>query len=239
MCKQKQHSKELCVAAQKEGLLGLLFYAQLFKYRDNYNPVNRRDNPFNDTKKNNEHFDKLKKSENIDRTGGYFSRSKLRFEAKRLGVSENTLRITLGKLVKQGWARRTTNGWVLVSMNKIASSLGVELTKFKIKAKNLKEFKEKIAYVEIAILERKVKIKTLKTNGIESATTLSCKELAKRLGYKSAMTGVNRERSLEKKLLLGITRHQVMRTEIVNEVGVKQVIFKRDCNNLKVTKINH
>ncbi len=227
-------SREYWSEANRQGKLTLYYIFCKLKYRNNYNPINTRLNPFNDTELNKEYFNKLKKEINIhaDLTGGFIKRSQLGIVAKQIGYSENTLRINLGKLKSLGLVKKTFTGWLLVSTKKSASLLGIELEKLRIRGDTKEDLKNKhtLSYIKTTVHKQK-HYKVMDEARRTIPGTLSCEVLSKRMGYRSAMTGSNRERKLEKEQRIIVSRKPLERKEKTNN-GFTYYVLERPCNVL-------
>jgi len=233
-----QASVEFWRKANEMNMFNLMFYFSKLKYRDNYNPLTKQEkNPFNDTKLNKEYFAQLKaenklRNTHCDRTGGFIHKSKLKLVAKKIKVPFNTLRGLLPKLEKAGLIIPKGKGWRMISMTDAAKMIGVELYQLRIKATTKKELKSKLAYNTIKSIQHKA-AKLLHKTYNDMTVKVSCSELAKRLGYKSAMTGCNRERQLERVAKLIIKRLTTVKVVLVDSVNNETYsYYKNPCNSL-------
>lgn len=224
-------SNEFWYKSQKAGMFNLMFYFTRLKFRDNYQkPDKTEGNPFNDTKLNKEYFAKLKtenklKNNHCDLTYGFIRRADLKKIAKRIRVPYNTLRTIIPKLESSGFIIRTHTGWRMISMNKAAALIGINLKRLRIKANTKQELKSILAYNIIKKTIHK-KNKVLHQTNNNMSITLSCKKLSEKLGYKSATTGSYREKTLEKDKRLIVFRQQPF----------YDYIWKRPCNTLILLK---
>lgn len=222
----------------RKGLFSLMFIFTKLKFRNNYNPINTKCNPFNDTKLNKEYFKKLRSETNIfaDLTGGFIKRSQLPMIARKIGYKENTIRIAIGKLTKLGLLKKTHTGWIIVSMSKASLIVAnINLPKLKIKGNTKDELKSRHAYCVIKRVGVKQGKVMHKTDDNVSAT-LSCRTLANKLGYKSAMTANYRERKLEVNNKIVVVRHELETKVFVDDYGNKIKEYKNPCNLLKILR---
>ena len=225
-------SDNLWIEAQKKDYFNQMFYFQKLKFRNNYNPLSRIErNPFNDTKANKEFLEQYKINIHADLSYGFIRKSELKQIAKQIKVPYNTLRSIMPRLETSKLIIKTFTGWNMISMEKAAKLLGIELKQLRVKAETQKELKLKLAcnIIKRVKFKRNAKFKkdkiTHETNS-KMPVILSCKSLAKKLGYKSAMTGSQREQQLEKMHKLEIKRFE----------PVYDIFWKRSCNELNIIK---
>ena len=238
-------SQQFWTASTKAGLFTSMFYFVKLKFRNNYQKLSKFEkNPFNDNKANKEYFAKLRadhklKSNHCDKTGGFIHRDKLNEIAKQIHVPFNTLKTHIRKLESAGLIVRQSKGWKMISMSKAAIIVGVELKQLRIKANTKNELKEKLVYNLIKhtnLKMKKVEAKTSNKSSQPFSLTLSCMTIANRLGYKSAMTGVSREKLLEKKGRIIISRYKP--EKVMLKKGAKTIpldsdyFWKRPCNTI-------
>ena len=233
-------SEYFWATAQKLGIFALMQIFVNLKFRNNYNPYDFKDktlsNPFNNTKLNKEFFSKIKKMIHSDKTGGFIKRSELQLISKKIGYSENTVRINLGKLTHLGFVRKTKSGWVMKSITKVAELIGIELKRLRIKGNTVTETKNKCFFSIVnTIIRKRDKVTHQPKSNVPA--TISCKYLAEKLGYLSATTASKFERLLERQHQLIIKRSALVKTVLVDSLNNEIVMYKRPCNTLMPVKL--
>lgn len=193
-----------------------------------------------------------------DLNGGFLHKSKLIATAKELNISVNTLRQRLSDFNRIGWVNRTHTGWKLISWKKIVHNYQPNIKKIAFKEKTEQKLNEKLAY---EIIERSIKKQVHAKYSYESKSTrknlahallsssefsISCRTLAKKLGYSSPATGIRMEQILKKQNLIKIEKRQrklcdveFYEIELENNQGLINrcfilggTVYERLCNNL-------
>jgi hypothetical protein len=218
----------------KSGDTALIQLLTKLKYRNNYNPINTKENPYNDRKLNNEYFKKLKKDTNIyaDLTGGFVKYKDLHKIARQIGYSFNTLRLYLKRLERLNLVIRYNTGWLLKSITEIGKYYGVEIKKLIIKAKDRYELKIKHSLAILKEIKYRAAKKTHQTKSTMSVL-ISCHFLAKKAGFKSSATGHRIETILEseKKVKIEHGKIKIGYQKFLNDI---RYTFRRDCNIINV-----
>lgn len=164
-----------------------------------------------------------------DTTGGFINKKQLDKIGQCLEIKQ--IRVHISRLKKKGLIIPTHNGYTMVSMTKAAKELGVDLKQLTIKAKTLPKLKSKLAYITTTRCLKRQQYVTHKSSKHNAGTTFSCKHFSQMLGYKSPMTGCNREKLLEDecKVIIGRDRNRQWR---ITHKGVR--VYWRPCNNIVV-----
>ena len=190
--KDIKSSEQYWVVAQRRGLFSIFVLHQKLKYRDNYNPITKMSkedkNPYNDKECNANFFSNYNR--HSDMTGGFIRKDSLRKIAKQIGYSYNTLRMKLPVMESLGLVIRCKTGWVMVSIIKVAKTLGIDLGRLRIKGKTKQEIKDKVARSVIKNVSKYQDRSSDRNNGSSLGTLLSCARLSKLTGHKSPSTGI-------------------------------------------------
>ena len=206
------------------------------KFRNNKRKLSKQEkNPFNDSKLNKEYLSHINKR--ADLTGGFIPLAELKQIAKQVGYTQKTLSVKLRELCRAGLIIKKHTGYVMISMIKAAAMLDVNLKRLKTWNNDRNVLKNKHA---LNVIKRVIYKKNKVTHGTHcsNAVTLSCKGLSSKLGYKSQMTGCKREKSLELKNQITISRHRPVKGTLVDSAESswwKRNLWKVPCNKLKLS----
>lgn len=231
-------SQQFWTAAREQGKFNIYYWFERLKYRDNFHPVNRRENPFNDTAKNNEFFKEEQKRVHTDYSGGFIRKSEIKAISRQLGTSPNTLRENIRKMVKEGLLEATFTGWRMISNKRAAALLNVKLNRLKL----YEQDKEILKQVHTNSVIKSMRKTQVVRHGINEhdAGTISCRKLAKRIGVKSAMTAIRMEKKLEAKFKLVVERFKPEKVCRLDEYETGMTghfvkggfVYRRPCNCL-------
>lgn len=191
-------------------------------------------------------FDKLKYRNvvnGVDLGGGKVPVAKLKEIATQIGVNYNTLRQAIMVMFQEGWIYKTPSrkSYVLKSWKRVAKCYSLTFSKFRLKANNNQELTKKIAldYIDRTIrrqvYQHRVKNdlsthkKILLALQKDKEFSVSVRQVAQALGFKSAMTGSRKLKELLKDKLISIEKIDRYVCEL-SDYGLATKVDETLCN---------
>lgn len=186
-------------------------------------------------------FDKLKYRNVIkgeDMSGGKVRIDQLKQIASQIGVNYNTLRQSIMVMYQEGWVYKTPNrkSYVLRNWKSIVSMYSKPIKRFRLKANNKQELTQKIAlyFTDRTITQQVYKSRAsqglsthkriLKALQKDSEYSVSVRDIANALGFKSATTGSKKLKELAKENFISIEK----RDKYVCELNDYSIAVKVD-----------